>query len=74
MFEKNSLITLGDNNEYVVADKYIENDITYVFLVDINNNSNIIYGKVDGNDIVVISDPDELKSIIKKIDDDLHVQ
>jgi hypothetical protein len=74
MFEKNSLITLGDNNEYVVVDKYIENDITYVFLVDINNNSNIIYGKVDGDDIVVISDPDELKSIIKKIDDDLHVQ
>lgn len=74
MFEKNNVITLGDNNEYVVVDKYIENNITYVFLVDINDNTNIIYGKVDGEDIVVISDPDELKSIIKKIDDDLHVQ
>ena len=42
MFEIGNILTLADDNEYSVVDKFNDNGIIYVFLVDINNNSNII--------------------------------
>lgn len=72
MFDKGNILDLADNNEYCVVDTFNYNDTTYVYLVDINNNSNIIYGKLDNDEIVVLSDPDELERVIKIVNDDLH--
>ena len=72
MFDKGNILDLADNNEYCVVDTFNYNDTTYVYLVDINNNSNIIYGKLDNDEIVELSDPNELEIVIKIINDDLH--
>ena len=72
MFDKNSILTLEDDNEYAVVDKYDNNGITYVYLVDLNNNSNVIYGKVENDEIVEISDADELEKVIQQVNINLH--
>ena len=36
------VLTLEDKNEYVVVSKVLYEDKNYMFLVDINNNKNII--------------------------------
>ncbi len=72
MLEKGSILTLADNNEYCVVDKFNDNGTDYLYLVDINNNANIIYGKLDNDEIVELNDPNELERIIKIINDNLH--
>lgn len=72
MFEKGNILTLADNNEYSVVDSFIYNNMTYVYLVDINNNTNIIYGKLENNEIVELSDADELEQVIKIVNDHVH--
>ena len=42
MFEKGNILTLADNNEYTVVDLFNDSGNVYVYLVDINNNANII--------------------------------
>ena len=72
MFEKGNILTLADNNEYSVVDTYNDNGTAYVYLVDINNTSNIIYGKLENNEIVEITDSDELEKVIQQVYDNLH--
>ncbi len=72
MFEKGNILTLADDNEYTVVDKYNDNDIIYVYLVDINNNSNIIYGKLENDEIVELSEPNELEKVIQQVNKNLH--
>ena len=71
MFEKGTILTLADDKEYTVVDKYEDNNITYVYLVD-NNNSNIIYGKLENDEIVELTDPYELEKVIQRVYNDLH--
>lgn len=72
MFEKGNILTLADDNEYSVVDQFNDNGKVYVYLVDINNNANIIYGKLENDEIVELSDADELERIIKIVNDNLH--
>ena len=72
MFEKGYILTLADNNEYSVVDKFNDKGIIYVYLVDINNNANIIYGKLENDEVVELTDPDELEKVIKIVDSNLH--
>ena len=72
MFEIGNILTLADDNEYSVVDKFNDNGIIYVFLVDINNNSNIIYGKLENDEIVELSDADKLEKIIKLVYEHTH--
>lgn len=72
MFDKGNTLTLEDNNEYAVVDKYVNNDTTYVYLVDINNTENVIFAKLDNDEIVTLTDPDEIEEFIKKVNEDLH--
>ena len=64
MFEIGNILTLADDNEYSVVDQFNDNGINYVYLVDINNNSNIIYGKLENDEIVELSDAEELVKVI----------
>lgn len=72
MFEIGNILTLADDNEYSVVDKFKDNGINYVFLVDINNNSNIIYGKLEDDEIVELSDAEELEKVIKIVYEHTH--
>lgn len=72
MIEKGIVLSLADNNEYTVVDKYNDNDTTYIYLVDINDNSNIIYGKLENDEIVELTDPDELEKVIKQVNINVH--
>lgn len=72
MFEKGNILTLADDNEYSVVDQFNDNGNVYVYLVDINNNANIIYGKLENDEIVELEDPDELERVIKIVNDNLH--
>ncbi len=72
MFEKGNILTLADDNEYSVVDQFNDNGNVYVYLVDINNNANIIYGKLENDEIVELEDPDELERVIKIVNSNLH--
>lgn len=72
MFEKGTVLTLADDNEYTVVDKYTDASIIYVYLVDMNNTSNIIFGKLENDEIVEITDPDELEKVIQQVNKNLH--
>ena len=72
---KDSLI-LSDNCEYVVVSKAIYNNDTYLYLVDVNNNKNFKFCKLDINKVIVVKD-DELCSkllplFLKSSKDALH--
>ena len=56
MFEKGDFLTLSDDIEYVVADLYSEGPKIYVYLVDINNNQNVIFARLENDEIVEITD------------------
>ena len=64
MFEIGDVLTLVDDNEYTVIDKFENDNRIYVYLVDINNNNNMIYGKLENDEIVELEDVNELKKII----------
>lgn len=72
MFETGNILTLSDDNEYSVVDQFNDNEINYIYLVDINNNKNIIYGKLENDEIVEISDVEELEKVIKLIYEHTH--
>ena len=72
MFEIGNILTLADDNEYSVVDQFNDNGINYVYLVDINNNSNIIYGKFENDEIVELSDAEELEKVIKLVYEHTH--
>lgn len=72
MFEIGSILTLADDNEYTVVDLFNDNGIDYVYLVDINNNSNIIYGKLENDEIVELSDSEEVEKIIQLVYEHTH--
>ena len=67
MFEKGDFLTLSDDNEYVVADLYSEGPKIYVYLVDINNNQNVIFARLENDEIVEIVDKNELDNVIRAV-------
>lgn len=71
MFDKNDTLTLADNNEYAIVDQFNDNGINYIYLVDINNNENIILGKLENDEIVEITDISESERVLKKINERL---
>lgn len=50
------IVTLDDNNEYVVASKTTYQNKTYYYLIDKNNNTNIKFCYEDLGDLVEFDD------------------
>lgn len=59
------LLTLSDNNEYVIVSKAIYEDKPYLYLVDINNSENIKFG---------LERQDSVGYIIDEIEDVVLIQ
>lgn len=72
MFKQGDILKLADNNEYVVVDQFQMSGVNYVYLVDINDNSNILYGKLEGDEVVELPDGSELDQVIKIVSENLH--
>ena len=50
----NDILTLSDNNEYIITSKIDYEGKIYLFLVDINDNKNTKCCYVDNEELVVI--------------------
>ena len=73
MFEKGDYLILSDDNEYVVADLYNEGIKIYVYLVDINNNQNVMFARLENDEIVELSDKEELDKVVRTIYDRVYI-
>lgn len=71
MLKQKDIITFEDDKEYVVVDTFNENNNTYIYLVNINNNSDVIFGKLVNDEVVDITDPIELEKVIKLVNEHL---
>ena len=52
------VLTLDDNNKYVVVSKVYYDGKDYLYLVDINNNTNLKFCYVDNEEIIESNDKD----------------
>ena len=46
--------------------------IIYVYLVNIDNNADMIFARLEGDEIVTLSDPLELEKVVNKVHDNLR--
>lgn len=72
MFKKGNVLELENDKKYVVVDKFDENNNTYVYLVNIDNNADMIFARLEGDEIVTLSDPLELEKVVNKVHDNLR--
>lgn len=66
-FEKQDIITLSDNQEYVVVSKIIYNNEYYIYLVDIHDNNNLKFAKLQNTNSVFVLDSNKNEELIKKL-------
>ena len=65
--EYQDIITLSDENKYVVASKVNLNNSRYVYLVDINNNKNLKFVEIEQDGFLSELDSDIDKELIKQL-------
>ena len=70
MIDKNDIITFN-NSEYLVISKVEYENLTYLYLVDIIDNTNIKFVSVDNDEVVIVTDNDLLNKLFKLIINDL---
>ena len=59
------LITLNDNNKYVVVSKALYDSKNYFFLLDINNDTNIKFCYLDNNELIESEDKNINTNLLK---------
>ena len=64
MIDIKDTITLSDDNKYVVVSKAIMDNITYFYLIDINNYSNIKFCYQDKNELVEVEDKEFIQKLL----------
>ena len=62
--KKNDILTLEDNNEYVVVSKVTYDDANYLYIVDLNDVKNIKFVKENNDEVLEISDKDLISELI----------
>ena len=72
MFEKGSTLVLDDDKEYAVVDEYVDGESIYIYLVNMDDVSKVIIGKVEGEEISKLTDPNEIEKVLKEINKHLH--
>ena len=69
MLEKGKLLTLSDDNKYAVVDYFEMDNYQIIYLIDIDNPANILYGTIENDEIHEINNPELLEKVIKTISD-----
>lgn len=68
--EKTNIITLSDENKYMIINKATINSTNYYYLIDIHNSKNIKFcqERQEADKIILkeISDPELIKDLIKR--------
>lgn len=67
MLEKGKLITLSDDNKYAIVDYFEMDSYQIIYLIDINNPANILYGTIENDEIHEINNPELLEKVVKTI-------
>lgn len=67
MLEKGKLLTLSDDNKYAVVDYFEMDSFQIIYLIDIDNPANILYGTVENDEIHEINNPELLEKVVKTI-------
>lgn len=68
---KNEIYTLDDGLDYLVVDAFEMDGNSYVYLIEVDKQSNVICGKINDNRLDVILDQDELNKFLEKVMEDL---
>lgn len=72
MFEQGDILSLADNKKYVVIDQFADKGKSYIYLMDSEDKANVIFGKLEKDEIVEIKYGDEFDYVIKKFNERLH--
>ena len=64
MNDKDYIITLDDNREYALVSSMIYLDKKYVYLVDMDNHENVIFGELTNDTVKIIEDGELLAKVI----------
>lgn len=62
--EENVVLTLNDKNQYVIVARATYENNEYLYLVDINNNQNFMFCKLDGAKLTKVQDTELLSKLI----------
>lgn len=60
------IITLENGNNYMVMEKQEFNNQQYLFLVNENNKSDFVIRKIVGDNLVGLTDENELTNVLKR--------
>lgn len=68
MFEKNDVVLLEDNKEYLIVDIVTIEEDKYVYLMEIDNNMNFIVGLLnENNQLLEVTDENVIKEVFTEI-------
>lgn len=68
MFEKNDVVLLEDNKEYLIVDIVAIEEDKYVYLMEIDNNMNFIVGLLnEKNQLLEVTDENIIKKVFTEI-------
>ena len=65
--EITDILTLSDNNEYIIASKANYDYKIYLCLVDINNNKNVKFCYLDNDEVVIVKKEDLSNVLVLKL-------
>ena len=54
--EENVVLTLNDKNKYVIVARTVYKNNEYLYLLDINDNNNYMFCKLDGAKLTKVQD------------------
>lgn len=72
MFDIGTVLDLDDNNSYTVISSVKYNNKEYLYLVDLNDNSNMMFVEKLENDLIPINDTNLLKNLILLMNDEIN--
>lgn len=72
MFDIGTVFDLDDNNSYTVISSVKYNNKEYLYLVDLNDNSNMMFVEKLENELIPINDTNLLKNLILLMNDEIN--
>ncbi len=72
MFDIGTIIDLDDNNSYTVISSVKYNNKEYLYLIDLNENSNMMFVEKLGDELIPIKDNKLVKDLISLMNDEIN--
>lgn len=72
MFDIGTVLDLDDNNSYTVISSVKYNNKEYLYLVDLSDNSNMMFVEKLENELIPINDTNLLKNLILLMNDEIN--